>query len=368
MRINFLLVPVNLGKALSHKVETVLFWSVLFMMLIFVLLVFSIILVNGWTDAPNAISTCVATRSLSPPAALALAAVCNFGGAVGMAMLSSSVAKTVFGIANLPSDPEDAIGALCAAMSAVVIWAVIATRFGIPTSESHALISGLAGAAIASQRTLAAINKEEMLRVLFGLLLSTAPAFLLAEISYSVMIAFLGRRERRRVIKRFSRTQILSAASSALLHGAQDSQKFMGVLMLGISLRYSYVADTFHLPPLVVISCAAVMTLGTLLGGKSIIKKVGVDMVSLDAAGGTAADFASSAVLTLCSFLGLPVSTTHSKASAMMGVGAQKHGGGTNKKIVGEILLAWLLTFPVCAAIGFLLTALYLTLKGFILC
>ena len=338
------------------------------MMLLFVFLVFAIILVNGWTDAPNAISTCVATRSLSPTAALALAAACNFFGSVGMALINSNVAKTVFGIANLPSDPQDAIGALCAAMSAVVIWAIIATRFGIPTSESHALISGLAGAAIASQMTLTAINLEELLRVLYGLLLSTLPAFLLARISYSVMIVFLQGRERRRVIRRFTRTQILSAASSALLHGAQDSQKFMGVLMLGISLKYSYDGDSFHLPLAVIISCAAVMTLGTLLGGKSIIKKVGVDMVSLDAAGGTAADFASSSILTVCSFLGFPVSTTHSKACAMMGVGSQKHGGGTDKKIVGEILLAWLLTFPICAAIGFFLTVLYLTTKGFSLC
>ena len=338
------------------------------MMLIFMILLFSIILVNGWTDAPNAISTCVATRSLTPSAALALAAACNFCGSVGMALINSNVAKTVFGIANLPHDPQDAIFALCAAMSAVVIWALIATRFGIPTSESHALISGLAGAAIASQMTFCAINSDELLRVLYGLILSTVPAFFIARISYTVMIWFFKKRERRRVIRRFTRTQIFSAASSALLHGAQDSQKFMGVLMLGISLKYSYDQESFTLPLGVIISCAAVMTLGTLLGGKSIIKKVGVDMVSLDAAGGTAADFASSSVLTVCSFLGFPVSTTHSKACAMMGVGSQKHGGGTDKKIVGEILLAWLLTFPICAAIGFLLTALYINLKGFILC
>ncbi len=338
------------------------------MMLIFVFLLFSIILVNGWTDAPNAISTCVATRSLSPTAALTLAAVCNFCGAVGMALINSNVAKTVFGIANLPKDPQDAIGALCAAMSAVVIWALIATRFGIPTSESHALISGLAGAAIASQMTLQAINLDELLRVLYGLFLSTLPAFILARIAYSVMISFLSGRERRRVIRRFTRTQILSAASSALLHGAQDSQKFMGVLMLGISLKYSYTTESFALPLGVIISCAAVMTLGTLLGGRGIIKKVGIDMVSLDAAGGTAADFASSSVLTVCSFLGFPVSTTHSKACAMMGVGSQRQGGGTDKRIVAEILLAWLLTFPVCAAIGFLLTVLYLNMKGFIIC
>lgn len=338
------------------------------MIYIFLFLLFSIILINGWTDAPNAISTCVSTRSLAPSSALALAAMCNFCGSVGMALINSKVAKTVFEIANLPKDPRDALAVLCAAMSAVVIWALFATRFGIPTSESHALISGLAGAAIASQMSLSALNLNELMRVLYGLILSTLPAFIIARIAYSVMLLFLKKCERRRVIQHFMRTQVVSAASSALLHGAQDSQKFMGVLMLGISLRYAYTADSFHLPLVVIFSCAAVMTLGTLLGGRSIIKKVGIDMVSLDTAGGTAADFASSTVLTICSFLGFPVSTTHSKACAMMGVGSQRHGGGTNKKIVTEILLAWLLTFPICAAIGFIIILIYTQTKGFILC
>jgi PiT family inorganic phosphate transporter len=96
------------------------------------------------------------------------------------------------------------------------------------------------------------------------------------------------------------------------------------------------------------------MTLGTLIGGGRIIKKVGMDMVDLDAAGGTAADISSSAVLFGCSLLGIPVSTTHSKACAMMGVGSHSRGGGTDKKIIKEMLLAWLLTFPICASIGFL--------------
>ena len=100
------------------------------------------------------------------------------------------------------------------------------------------------------------------------------------------------------------------------------------------------------------------MTLGTLIGGGRIIKKVGMDMVNLDAAGGTAADMSSSAVLSVCSFLGIPASTTHSKACAMMGVGAHKGGGGTDKKVVSQMLSAWILTFPVCTCMGFLLSFL----------
>ena len=339
------------------------------MTVIFLVLLFAIILVNGWTDAPNAISTCIATRSMSAGGALALAGVCNFIGSVFMALINSNVAKTVFSIASFPEERSLALFSLCAAMSAVVIWSLLATRFGLPTSESHALLSGLAGAAVAACSSLYAINTDEALTVIYGLLLSTIPSFIIARIIYSVMTSVLKRRDRRKVIRYFTRTQILSAATSATLHGAQDSQKFMGVLMLGISLyRGQYTSSDFSLPLGVIISCAAVMTLGTLLGGKSIIKKVGIDMVSLDAAGGTAADLASSSVLAICSYLGFPVSTTHSKASAMMGVGTQRNGGGTDKKIAGEILLAWLLTFPICAAIGFILTFIYINTKGCFIC
>ena len=326
------------------------------MIVLFTILVLSVILVNGWTDAPNAISTCVSSRSMSPGGALCLAAVCNFTGSVAMALINSRVAKTIFNIVNLSDNPDVALSSLCAGLCAVVIWAIAAWRFGIPTSESHALISGITGAALASTKSISSINLEEWRLVLCGLFFSTLPAFILASIIYTLMTRILGRFERRKMIKYFMRTQRCSAATSALLHGAQDSQKFMGVFMLGFSLiSQNTLSDTFELPLFVIFSCAAVMTLGTLIGGGRIIKKIGMDMVSLDAAGGTAADMSSSAVLAVCSFFGIPVSTTHSKACAMMGVGASLGSGGTNKKIVSQMLCAWLLTFPICFCIGFLL-------------
>ncbi len=325
------------------------------MLILFTVLILAVILVNGWTDAPNAISTCVSTRSLSPAGALTLAAICNFAGSVGMALINSSVARTVFNIVDFSLAPEAALPSLCAGMCAVVIWSLAAFRFGIPTSESHALLSGITGAAIASDIGLSSVNFSEWGLVLSGLLLSTLPAFLAARAIYSLMLRILGNTDRRKTIKYFMRAQRFSAAASALLHGAQDSQKFMGVFMLGFSLLSGKGSgDSFELPFFVILACSAVMTLGTLLGGGRIIKKVGMEMVDLDAAGGTAADMSSSATLAVCSFFGIPVSTTHSKACAMMGVGSRAHGG-TNKKIASEMLTAWLLTFPVCGAIGFLL-------------
>ena len=326
------------------------------MIVLFTVLILSVILVNGWTDAPNAISTCVSTRSATPSGALAIAAICNFVGSIGMAMINSRVAQTIFNMVDFSESPSAALPSLCAGMCAVVMWALIAWRFGLPTSESHALISGITGAALAAGMSFNSVNAHEWLLIATGLLLSTLPAFILARIIYSLMLRIIKGSERRKTIRYFNRAQKWSAASSALMHGAQDSQKFMGVFMLGTSLlRGNSVDESFEVPMAVILICAAVMTLGTVIGGGRIIKKVGIDMVSLDASEGTAADMSSSAILILCSLLGIPVSTTHSKACAMMGVGTRKPGGA-NKKIISEMILAWLLTFPICGGIGFLLS------------
>ena len=324
------------------------------MIVLFTLLVLAVILVNGWTDAPNAISSCISTRSMTPRSALALAAVCNLAGSVIMALLNSRVAETVFNIAELPSERDAALASLSAGLCAVVIWSVFASFLGIPTSESHALLSGISGAAVASSGSFSVINLNEWKIVLLGLLLSTLPAVMIARVLYSVMKRILRLFERRRAIRHFTRAQRWSAATSAFLHGGQDSQKFMGVLMMGLSLSGSASSEEFKLPLAVIIACSLVMTLGTLIGGGRIIKKVGVDMVALDASGGTASDMSSSCIITLCSVHGIPVSTTHTKTCAMMGVGSTTRGG-TNRQIARQMLLAWVLTFPVCAVIGFIL-------------
>ena len=140
------------------------------------------------------------------------------------------------------------------------------------------------------------------------------------------------------------------------MHGAQDSQKFLGVLMLGVSLGAGQ--GNFCIPPYLVLVSASAMTFGTFIGGKRIIKKVGSSMTKLDAAGGTCADMSSSLAMSVSSFLGLPVSTTHAKTSAMMGVGSER--GRFDKSVAREIIIAWLITFPACAVIGFFLGLIFL--------
>ena len=148
-------------------------------LLITVILTIGVILVNGWTDAPNAIATCVSTRSMSARSAVLMAAFFNFLGVLFMTMVNATVAETIYNIADFGSDPQQALIALCAALFAIVSWAVLAWKYGIPTSESHALIAGLSGAAIALHGGLGGINGSEWIKVLYGLVLSTILGFTL---------------------------------------------------------------------------------------------------------------------------------------------------------------------------------------------
>ena len=147
------------------------------LMLITAVLTLAVILVNGWTDAPNAIATCVSTRALPAKQAIMMAAVMNFCGVLVMTMLNAKVALTIYNMVDFGGNTGDAAKALCAALVAIVVWAVAAWKFGIPTSESHALIAGLSGAAIALHGSFSGINWSEWVKVIYGLVLSTFLGF-----------------------------------------------------------------------------------------------------------------------------------------------------------------------------------------------
>ncbi len=331
--------------------------------LISALLTLGVILVNGWTDAPNAIATCVGTRCMNPQPAIFMAAIFNFFGVFIMTMLSPKVAVTISNMVNFGGNSKDALIALCAAMVAIVIWAVAAWAFGIPTSESHALIAGLSGAAIALQGGIDGINKAEWIKVLYGLVLSTVIGFGLGYLVCK-LVAFLFRKANRRKVEPFfEKAQIFGAAFTAFMHGAQDGQKFMGVLILGMFLSQGRDSVGNIMPPLwMMILCSVVMGLGTSIGGKKIIKSVGMDMVKLEKYQGFSADIAASLSLLISTLFGIPVSTTHTKTTAIMGVGAVKRLSTINMKVVQEMVLTWLLTFPGCGLIGYIIAKLFIQL------
>ncbi|MBC8586438.1 inorganic phosphate transporter [Youxingia wuxianensis] len=326
-----------------------------------VALTLGVILVNGWTDAPNAIATCVSTRSMSAKAAILMAAVFNFFGVLFMTMFNATVAQTIYNMVDFGGDPHDALIALCAALFAIVSWATAAWRFGIPTSESHALIAGVSGAAIALHGGLEGINGGEWIKVVYGLALSTALGFCMGWLTVKMIENICRNMDRRKTYAFFGKAQICGGAAMAFMHGAQDGQKFMGVFLLGVFLAKGQGNVTnFVIPIWLMILCSLVMALGTSIGGYRIIKAVGMDMVKLEKYQGFSADVAAAGCLLLSSLTGIPVSTTHTKTTAIMGVGAAKRLSSVNWGVVSEMVWAWVLTFPGCGLIGYFMALLFM--------
>jgi PiT family inorganic phosphate transporter len=325
------------------------------------ILTLGVVLVNGWTDAPNAIATCISTRSMGPRAAIIMAAVFNFLGVLVMTAINATVAQTIYKMVDFGGDSQEALVALCAALVAIVLWATAAWWFGIPTSESHALIAGISGAAIALQGGITGINPAEWVKVIYGLVLSTVMGFGVGWIVVKLIEEICCGFDRRKTVGVFKNAQIIGGAGMAFMHGAQDGQKFMGVFMLGMFLAQGQANVTkFQIPIWLMLLCSAVMALGTSIGGFRIIKSVGMDMVKLDKYQGFSADLAAVVCLLIASITGIPVSTTHTKTTAIMGVGAAKRLHSVNWGIVQEMVWAWILTFPGCGLIGLLMVKLFM--------
>lgn len=312
-----------------------------------VLLTLAVLLVNGWTDAPNAIAGVVVTGALPFRLAVLLAAVCNFLGVLCVTSVNASVAETVYSIASFGGGPKAALTALCAAMAAIVLWAAAAWLFGIPTSESHALVAGVSGAAVALNGSFSCIRWDCWTKVGLGLILSTAAGFWAGQTAQNFLKSV------KLSAHTFLLAQLPGAAATSFLHGAQDGQKFIGVFLLGTALAQGRADEgTFLIPLWLMALCALFMALGTLMGGKKIIDTVGREMVSLGPREGLAADLGNIACLFTATLLGLPVSTTHTRTSALLGVGSTR-GCHPDWKIAFKIALTWLLTFPGCMVIGY---------------
>ncbi len=331
------------------------------MLLVSTILTLGVILVNGWTDAPNAIATCVSTKAIEVRKAIIMAAIFNFLGVLVMTAINASVAMTIYNMVDFGGDARTSMIALCAAMAAIVIWATAAWYFGIPTSESHALIAGLSGAAVAIQNSFAGINGAEWIKVIYGILLSSALGFVLGYITSKLIVLCFRNKNRLKAERFFVYAQIAGGASMAFMHGAQDGQKFMAIFLLGAAFSNGQSnISTFAVPLWLMILCSVVMGLGTSIGGYRIIKAVGMDMVKLKPYQGFAADLAATLCLLLSSLTGIPVSTTHTKTTAIMGVGAAKRMSNVNWSIVKDLVLTWVFTFPGCGLLGFGMAKLFL--------
>ena len=333
-------------------------------LMITMLLTLGVIFVNGWTDAPNAIATCVTTRCMNVRSAIWMSAAFNFLGVFVMTQINSSVASTISNMVDFGSNTRYALIALCAALISIVIYSVTASVFGIPTSESHSLIAGLSGAAIAIQQGLDGINMQEWVKVIYGLVLSLALGFGTGWLICRAVTLICQNVDRRKANKVFNGAQIVGAAAMSFMHGAQDGQKFIGVLFLGLAFANGQSSvHGMEIPIWLMLLCSVVMGLGTSVGGEKIIKSVGMDMVKLEKYQGFSADLAGAACLLFSSLFGIPVSTTHTKTSAIMGVGAVRRLSAINFGVVKDMMLTWVFTFPGCGLISFVMAKLLLMIS-----
>jgi PiT family inorganic phosphate transporter len=301
--------------------------------------------VNGWTDAPNVIATIVATGVLSPRVAIAMAVVFNVVGAMGGTAVAATVGRGIV-------DPSAmTLPAITAAMLSIIFWGVLAARLGIPVSKSHALLAGLAGAGLAGGGW-TALQWTGWQKVGIGLVCSLLLGFTGAWLIGRAIIGLAGSARPAPAKRLFDRLQLLSAAFMAFNHGLNDGQKFMGVFAL--TMLAGGATDVFDIPVWVMLVCALTMGIGTSFGGWRIIETVGMKMARITSWQGFAAQTSAAFTIFGASHFGIPLSTTHTITTAIVGSSAAARTYDVRWGVLRRIVLAWCVTFPFCALIAFM--------------
>ena len=327
---------------------------------VILVLVLLVTAVSGATDAPNAVATAVGTRSIKPTTALVLASIFDCIGLVLFSFISTAVAHTMFAMVDFSGDTTLALHALVAAMIGAIGWGVFCWWRGIPISKSHALIAGITGGAIA-MNGLSGVVPSEWVKVLLGMAFSLIAGFGLGWGVVKIMRTLFGSMARRRSSRILLVIQDILACMTAFLHGAQDGQKFMSIAMMAIMLSLGvndYESQGF--PVWLMIACSLALAAGLFLGGKRIIKSVGMNMVKMERYQAASASASTIVTLFIASMTGMPVSTSHCSTSAIMGVGAEKSIRRVNWDLAKSMVFAWVITFPACGVIGFALAKLFM--------
>jgi PiT family inorganic phosphate transporter len=303
--------------------------------------------VNGWTDAPNSIATVVSTRALPPLAAVAMAAVLNMAGVFAGTAVAATIGRDIVDIETITLET------VAAAALAVVFWSSFAAYFGLPTSQSHGIVAAIAGAAIAVAGT-DSLLWTGWQKVFTGV--GAAVVFGFAG-AFVVMIAILWlfRRANPSSMRRlFGPLQILSSAFMAFSHGTADGQKAIGVMAMALAIYNETPASEFNVPVWVILLGAGTMGVSTMAGGWRIIRTLGMRVTHLETYQGFAAEAAAATTLTITSRFGIPLSTTHTIGTAIMGVGATRRLSAVRWGVAYNIIGAWVFTFPICFALAWL--------------
>jgi PiT family inorganic phosphate transporter len=301
---------------------------------------------NGFHDAANAIATSVSTRALTPRAALLLAAAGNFVGA----RFGADVAETIGeNLVRLPPGLST-LGIVFAGVAGAITWNLITWYFGLPSSSSHALIGGLVGSTLAAAGTVLWVGIAEA--VVIPMVLSPMVGFLLGYLVLAVVQWLFRHGHPGRLNRGFRWAQTASAAAMSVGHGMQDAAKTIGIVMLAL-VAGRYQTNVDNIPEWVFWTSAAVLALGTYAGGWRIIRTLGRKIIDLRPPEGFAAETVASSVLYFNALvLGAPISTTHTITAAIMGVGATKRVSAVRWAVAGNIVGAWIITFPAAGSIG----------------
>ncbi|QEM66910.1 inorganic phosphate transporter [Geobacter sp. FeAm09] len=301
--------------------------------------------INGFHDTANAIATCVSTRALSVKAAICMAALLNFAGAMISTKVASTIGKGIVDSSNITQM------VVLAGIAGAIIWNLITWYYGLPSSSSHAIIGGLMGSVYA-HAGLGALKWSGLEKIVLALLISPVLGTIVGFIFMLILYRLFHNSAPSGLNKHFRRLQVLSAAFMAFSHGTADAQKSMGVITMAL-VSYGFL-KTFEVPWEVMVACATAMACGTAVGGWRIIKTVGRDFVKLQPVHGFCVETASAGVILGASALGMPTSTTHVITSTILGVGLSKRLTAVNWKVAQRIVLAWVLTIPASGLVAYL--------------
>ncbi|RJR46754.1 MAG: inorganic phosphate transporter [Desulfobacteraceae bacterium] len=324
-------------------------------LVVVLLLILGAEFVNGWTDAPNAIATVVSTRALSPRQAIVMAAVLNLMGVLSGTAVASTIGK---GIIDAKAVDLLTVGG---AMVGLILWSSIAARWGLPTSETHALVAGLAGAGIATAGPDVLVWAGWQ-KVLLGLVFSTFLGFAGGFLVMTLVYRLFSRTVPGKVRGHFRWLQVCSSAFMAFTHGSNDGQKFMGVFTMALVM--GGVLQSFHIPVWVILLCAATMAFGTITGGWQIMRTMGMRVTKLQTHQGFSAEMAAASTIELASRLGIPLSTTHTISTSIMGVGATRRLTAVRWGVTAELVAAWVLTFPICGFTSWFVVKVFRMILG----
>lgn len=312
---------------------------------------------NGMNDAANAVAAAIGSRAMPPRIAIAIAAAGNLAGAWVGAVTSAAVAKTIGkGILTENAVTGDyGYSIIIGAVLAGIIWTLTATRMGLPISVSHSLIAGLVGAGLATGSD---IGWEKFERTLSAVALAPLLGFVGAFVLMILLMWMFYKAAPSRARMIFKRLQYPTTAFLAYAHGNNDGQMPLALMVMGLVLYKNNPSYWEDIPWGIIVAAAASISLGTALGGWRVIKTVGIRVTNLRPQHGFISNLSAGGVIEIASHLGIPVSTTHCSVASVMGSGATRRLSAVRWGITGNIILAWILTFPICISLGWVLTSI----------